>query len=149
MNNHVYPRIHYPEVYILKGGYSQYYAQSAMFSEPRGYVQMDDPLYARDRKADLDMFRTKSRFSRTRSYAFGEGGRSAAASAAASGASAGSNSGSSNGNGMGKGTGMARTKSQAVGAHQRNAASLGSAAMFSGAPVFSSGQFMTLVFFLT
>ncbi|KAJ2957148.1 hypothetical protein NUW54_g14619 [Trametes sanguinea] len=24
LNNHVYPKVHYPEVYILEGGYSQY-----------------------------------------------------------------------------------------------------------------------------
>ncbi|EJD06069.1 uncharacterized protein FOMMEDRAFT_145381 [Fomitiporia mediterranea MF3/22] len=72
MNNHVYPRIHYPEVYVLKGGYHQYYTESAMYSEPRGYVRMDDPQYARDRRQDLDQFRTKSRFGRTKSYAYGE-----------------------------------------------------------------------------
>ncbi|KAF8309848.1 Rhodanese-like protein, partial [Clavulina sp. PMI_390] len=27
MNNAVYPRIHYPEVYILEGGYSNFYTQ--------------------------------------------------------------------------------------------------------------------------
>ncbi|KAI5122982.1 hypothetical protein M0805_006860 [Coniferiporia weirii] len=76
MNNHVYPRIHYPEVYILKGGYSQYYSESAMFSEPRGYVRMDDPQFARDCRQDLDQFRTKTRFGRTRSYAYGETSKS-------------------------------------------------------------------------
>ena len=73
VNNHVYPRIHYPEVYILKGGYHQYFTESATYCEPRGYVRMDDPQYARDRRQDLDQFRTKSRFGRTRSYAYGEG----------------------------------------------------------------------------
>ena len=28
MNNHVYPKIHYPEVYILEGGYNQYFLDS-------------------------------------------------------------------------------------------------------------------------
>lgn len=72
MNNHAYPRICYPEVYILKGGYYQYYSESSMYCEPRGYVRMDDPQFARDRRQDLDQFRTKSRFGRTRSYAYGE-----------------------------------------------------------------------------
>jgi M-phase inducer tyrosine phosphatase len=26
MNGHIYPKIHYPEVYVLEGGYSQYYS---------------------------------------------------------------------------------------------------------------------------
>jgi hypothetical protein len=30
LNHHVYPKIHYPEVYILEGGYSQYYKESAV-----------------------------------------------------------------------------------------------------------------------
>lgn len=77
MNNHVYPRIHYPEVYILKGGYSQYFSKSAANCEPRNYVRMDDPLYVRDRREDLDQFRTKTRFGRTKSYAYGESSTSA------------------------------------------------------------------------
>ena len=77
MNNHVYPRIHYPEVYILRGGYSQYYQQSSIHCEPRGYVRMDDPQFARDCREDLDQFRTKTRFGRTRSYAYGEMPRAA------------------------------------------------------------------------
>ncbi|KAH8117589.1 hypothetical protein DFH11DRAFT_1030376 [Phellopilus nigrolimitatus] len=80
MNNHNYPRIHYPEVYILKGGYSQYYQESAIFSEPRGYVRMDDPQFASDRRQDLDQFRTKTRFGRTRSYAYGEASKASSSS---------------------------------------------------------------------
>ncbi|CCM06029.1 uncharacterized protein FIBRA_08274 [Fibroporia radiculosa] len=72
VNNHVYPRIHYPEVYILEGGYNQYYQDSADRCEPRGYVQMDDPHYAASRKEDLDQFR-KGKFGRTKSYAYGDG----------------------------------------------------------------------------
>ena len=82
LNHHVYPRIHYPEVYILKGGYSAYFTRSALFAEPRAYVRMDDPQFARDRRQDLDAFRVKSRFGRTRSYAYGELGVSVKANAA-------------------------------------------------------------------
>ena len=72
MNNHVYPRIHYPEVYILEGGYSQYFKQSAERCEPSAYVTMDDPSHAMSRREDLDQFR-KARFGRTKSYAYGDG----------------------------------------------------------------------------
>ncbi|TFY53616.1 hypothetical protein EVJ58_g9354, partial [Rhodofomes roseus] len=72
LNNHVYPKIHYPEVYILEGGFSQYYQDSALRCQPCGYVRMDDPHYAQSRKEDLDQFR-KGKFGRTKSYAFGEG----------------------------------------------------------------------------
>lgn len=71
MNGHVYPRIHYPEVYILRGGYCQYYKECAPRCQPSAYVRMDDPQFARDRRGDLDQFR-KARFGRTRSYAYGD-----------------------------------------------------------------------------
>lgn len=71
MNTSSYPRIHYPEVYILKGGYCQYYKSSAINCEPRAYVPMNHPEFARDRREDFDQFR-KARFGRTRSYAYGE-----------------------------------------------------------------------------
>jgi M-phase inducer tyrosine phosphatase len=72
MNNHVYPRIHYPEVYILEGGYCQYFKRSANRCEPSAYVTMDDPNHATSRREDLDQFR-KARFGRTKSYAYGDG----------------------------------------------------------------------------
>lgn len=72
MNNHVYPRIHYPEVYILEGGYCQYFRRSAHRCEPSAYVTMDDPNHALSRREDLDQFR-KAKFGRTKSYAYGDG----------------------------------------------------------------------------
>ncbi|KAI1788465.1 hypothetical protein LXA43DRAFT_974805 [Ganoderma leucocontextum] len=71
MNNHVYPRVHFPELYILEGGYSQYYSESGARCQPPHYVRMDDPHYAASRKEDLDQFR-KGKFGRTKSYAYGE-----------------------------------------------------------------------------
>ncbi|TFK54845.1 hypothetical protein OE88DRAFT_1623246 [Heliocybe sulcata] len=71
INNHVYPRIHFPEVYILEGGYSQYYKESGARCQPCGYVRMDDPKYASSRREDIDQFR-KTKFGRTKSYAFGD-----------------------------------------------------------------------------
>ncbi|KAJ8078718.1 m-phase inducer phosphatase [Marasmius tenuissimus] len=71
MNNHVYPKIHYPELYILEGGYSRYYKESGLKCEPRGYVTMDDPNHAASRRGDLDQFR-KAKFGRHKSYAYGD-----------------------------------------------------------------------------
>ncbi|KAG8217884.1 hypothetical protein J3R82DRAFT_6050 [Butyriboletus roseoflavus] len=71
MNNHVYPRIHYPEVYILEGGYCGYYKRSSGRCHPQGYVTMDDPSHALSRREDLDQFR-KAKFGRTKSYAYGD-----------------------------------------------------------------------------
>jgi M-phase inducer tyrosine phosphatase len=71
MNNHNYPKIHYPEVYILEGGYCEYYKQMKHRCQPSGYVRMDDPVHAQSRKEDLDQFR-KAKFGRTKSYAYGD-----------------------------------------------------------------------------
>lgn len=72
LNNQSYPKIHYPEVYILEGGYCAYYKTSGTRCQPSAYVRMDDPQYAQSRREDLDQFR-KGKFVRTRSYAYGEG----------------------------------------------------------------------------
>ncbi|KAG6845177.1 hypothetical protein H0H87_012734 [Tephrocybe sp. NHM501043] len=72
MNNHVYPKIHFPEVYILEGGYCQYFKTSPLRCEPPSYVTMDDPTHAASRREDLDQFR-KARFGRHKSYAYGDG----------------------------------------------------------------------------
>ncbi|KAG7092405.1 hypothetical protein E1B28_008762 [Marasmius oreades] len=72
MNNHVYPKVHYPELYILEGGYSRYFKESgARCDPPGGYVPMDDPNHAASRRGDLDQFR-KAKFGRHRSYAYGD-----------------------------------------------------------------------------
>jgi M-phase inducer tyrosine phosphatase len=71
VNNHNYPRVHFPEVYILEGGYCQYFKESGARCEPSGYVCMDDPYHAASRKEDLDQFR-KAKFGRTKSYAYGD-----------------------------------------------------------------------------
>lgn len=72
MNNHVYPKIHFPEVYILEGGYCQYFKTSSNRCVPPAYVTMDDPTHAASRREDLDQFR-KARFGRHKSYAYGDG----------------------------------------------------------------------------
>ncbi|KAJ3568881.1 hypothetical protein NP233_g5424 [Leucocoprinus birnbaumii] len=71
-NNMVYPKIHYPEIYILEGGYCAYFKASGHRCEPPEYVRMDDPNYAIARREDLDQFR-KVKFGRHKSYAYGEG----------------------------------------------------------------------------
>ena len=69
LNGHVYPKIHYPEVYVLEGGYSGYYNAFPAHCEPSAYVRMDDPAHQRARASELNDFR---RWNRTRSYTYGE-----------------------------------------------------------------------------
>lgn len=71
MNNHNYPRIHYPELYILEGGYFEYFKSSKSHRKPATYTPMDDPAHAASRREDLDQFR-KAKFGRHKSYAYGD-----------------------------------------------------------------------------
>ncbi|KAF8522085.1 hypothetical protein BU17DRAFT_75192 [Hysterangium stoloniferum] len=71
INGRVYPKVCYPEMYILEGGYSQFYKQYSNHCEPRGYIQMDDPAYIHTRDADMDNFR-RGKWLRTQSYTYGQ-----------------------------------------------------------------------------
>lgn len=44
-NTNVYPALHYPEVYLLHGGYKEFYEQNAALCAPVAYRPMLDPAY--------------------------------------------------------------------------------------------------------
>ncbi|XP_062851158.1 M-phase inducer phosphatase 2 [Trichomycterus rosablanca] len=52
-----YPNLHYPELYILKGGYKDFFPLYQMECEPQAYR----PMHHEDFKEDLRKFRLKSR----------------------------------------------------------------------------------------
>ncbi|TSW48767.1 M-phase inducer phosphatase 1 [Bagarius yarrelli] len=52
-----YPNLHYPELYILKGGYKEFFPLHKMECEPQAYR----PMIHEDFKDDLKKFRLKSR----------------------------------------------------------------------------------------
>ncbi|XP_074848278.1 M-phase inducer phosphatase 2 isoform X2 [Carettochelys insculpta] len=52
-----YPNLHYPELYILKGGYKEFFPQYQAHCEPPDYR----PMHHQDFKEDLRKFRQKSR----------------------------------------------------------------------------------------
>ncbi|NXX79763.1 MPIP1 phosphatase, partial [Urocolius indicus] len=52
-----YPKLHYPELYVLKGGYKDFFLRCRSFCEPQSYR----PMHHEDFKEDLKRFRTKSR----------------------------------------------------------------------------------------
>ncbi|XP_039993009.1 M-phase inducer phosphatase 2 [Xiphias gladius] len=52
-----YPKLHYPELYILKGGYKDFFPHFQLQCEPQSYR----PMYHEDFKEDLRKFRLKSR----------------------------------------------------------------------------------------
>ncbi|QRW00659.1 Rhodanese domain-containing protein [Ceratobasidium sp. AG-Ba] len=92
LNSHSYPKVHYPEVYIMEGGFSRYFKEKpSQVDPPYSYVQMDDPVHLRARHSDLNNFR---KWERTKSYTYGE--KQAAAAAIAQGQRAVSSGSSSN-----------------------------------------------------
>ncbi|XP_077160469.1 M-phase inducer phosphatase 1 isoform X2 [Paroedura picta] len=52
-----YPILHYPELYVLKGGYKDFFSRCRSYCEPQGYR----PMHHEDFREDLRKFRTKSR----------------------------------------------------------------------------------------
>ncbi|CAO1636546.1 unnamed protein product [Sympodiomycopsis kandeliae] len=67
---HDYPNCHYPEVYVLQGGYCGFFSVFHNLCEPNAYVQMDDPAYQDQRSAELNGFRKQ--FARHRSFTYGD-----------------------------------------------------------------------------
>ncbi|XP_076295014.1 uncharacterized protein LOC143216109 isoform X2 [Lasioglossum baleicum] len=56
-NKEHYPALHYPEVYLLHGGYQQFFKEQKELCSPQGYRPMRHP----DHEADLRKFRNKSK----------------------------------------------------------------------------------------
>ncbi|XP_074388615.1 M-phase inducer phosphatase 2 isoform X3 [Zonotrichia albicollis] len=54
---HKYPRLHYPELYVLKGGYREFFWQFPGHCEPRDYRPMEHPAF----REELRRFRGQSR----------------------------------------------------------------------------------------
>ena len=57
INAENYPALCYPEIYILKGGYKEFYEIYKTFCTPMNYV----PMLSKDHKDDLRHFRSKSK----------------------------------------------------------------------------------------
>lgn len=56
-NGNEYPKLHYPELYILKGGYKDFFPSYQTQCEPQAYRPMDH----KDFREHLKLFRSKSR----------------------------------------------------------------------------------------
>ncbi|NWR12965.1 MPIP2 phosphatase, partial [Paradoxornis webbianus] len=54
---HEYPQLYYPELYVLKGGYREFFFQFPNHCEPRDYRPMEHPAF----KEELRKFRGQSR----------------------------------------------------------------------------------------
>ncbi|XP_052061912.1 M-phase inducer phosphatase 2-like [Mytilus californianus] len=57
LNADNYPSLYFPELYILKGGYKEFYGSYKTLCSPMDYV----PMLSKDHKDDLRHFRSKSK----------------------------------------------------------------------------------------
>ncbi|PRT56151.1 M-phase inducer phosphatase [Wickerhamiella sorbophila] len=56
-----YPKLHYPDIVILDGGYSQFYQLHHTRCEPQNYVGMNDDIHRKVCERELDRFRDTMR----------------------------------------------------------------------------------------
>lgn len=70
-NMHRYPQLFYPEIYILAGGYSTFYANHRSRCEPQSYIEMNHHLHQKDCAREMSLLKRNARFVRTQSYTFG------------------------------------------------------------------------------
>jgi rhodanese-related sulfurtransferase len=57
INIHSYPKLHYPEIYVLNGGYKAFFENHQELCEPRSYI----PMQAQEHKEDMRLCRAKSK----------------------------------------------------------------------------------------
>ncbi|KAJ2228013.1 m-phase inducer phosphatase [Coemansia sp. RSA 1722] len=65
VNAHRYPNLHYPEIYVLKGGYRNFFSYFKPQCEPQNYVEMNDEAFANDCRQRMMQF--SRQFKRTKS----------------------------------------------------------------------------------
>jgi M-phase inducer tyrosine phosphatase len=68
-----YPRLSYPDVYILSGGYSEFFTAHRCRCYPQNYVEMSDEKHQRTCERELGRLKARKAptFGRARTYAFG------------------------------------------------------------------------------
>ncbi|KAK6519362.1 cell division cycle- protein [Arthrobotrys megalospora] len=71
INMHRYPTLFYPEVYILDGGYSGFFAEHKERCDPQNYVGMDDSRHKVLCEREMGKFRKNTKFGRAQSYTYG------------------------------------------------------------------------------
>ncbi|KAJ3124551.1 Jouberin [Nowakowskiella sp. JEL0407] len=64
LNYHSYPELYYPDVYILKGGYREFYAKYKSHCIPQKYIEMSHDDYRTELKRGMSVY--KREFSRTK-----------------------------------------------------------------------------------
>jgi M-phase inducer tyrosine phosphatase len=71
-NAEFYPKLTYPEVYILDGGYSSFFAEHRGRCFPQNYVEMDAKEHAFTCEREMGRLRQNRKFARAQTFAFGQ-----------------------------------------------------------------------------
>jgi len=75
INNGNYPALHFPELYLLKGGYKAFYEKFPEFCVPKRYIQMSDPDFSSEMRACRARSKTwaeENRLSRSKTGHYGK-----------------------------------------------------------------------------
>ncbi|KAI9834925.1 MAG: hypothetical protein M1819_002648 [Sarea resinae] len=72
VNASFYPRLTYPEVYILDGGYSSFFADHRARCYPQNYVAMSSEEHAHACERGMGKLRQRTKLSRAQTFAFGQ-----------------------------------------------------------------------------
>jgi hypothetical protein len=72
-NTAIYPKLTYPELYILDGGYSSFFKNHPTRCFPQNYVEMDAKEHERACERGLNKIRQRNKLSRAQTFAaFGQ-----------------------------------------------------------------------------
>ena len=72
INAEFYPKLTYPEVYILDGGYSGFFAGQRNRCFPPEYVEMSDEKHQRTCEREMGRLKSRKGLSRAQTFAFGQ-----------------------------------------------------------------------------
>ncbi|KAK0947049.1 m-phase inducer phosphatase [Friedmanniomyces endolithicus] len=69
-----YPALTFPDVYILEGGYSKFFANHRWKCFPQSYVEMNDQRHEQDCERGMAKVKQRQKLSRAKTFAFGQNG---------------------------------------------------------------------------
>lgn len=72
VNAEFYPKLTYPEVYILDGGYSSFFSEHRGRCYPQEYVEMSDEKHQRTCEREMGRLKARKGLGRAQTFAFGQ-----------------------------------------------------------------------------
>jgi M-phase inducer tyrosine phosphatase len=74
INMEHYPRLTFPEMYILDGGYSRFYSEQPSKCYPQNYVEMNDERHEQACERGMAKVKSRPKLFRAQTFAFGQNG---------------------------------------------------------------------------